>query len=241
MKPIHIVTQKDNIAKNVLLPGDPLRAKYIADNFLKNAKLINTVRNMFGYTGTYKGKKVTVIGSGMGIPSVALYAQELYKFYDVNNIIRIGTAGAMNPSVHIRDVILVSSSYSDSNFAYELLKRKSKKVSSSNYLNQVIMDTSKEENLKIIKGTVYTTEVFDVYSPIDHLLNKIPKNINILACEMESYGLFNVAKSLNKNATCLLSISDSKFEPENELSAEQRQTSLNEMITLALESIIKTS
>ena len=241
MNPIHIVANENDIAPIVLLPGDPLRAKYIAENFLNNPKLINTIRNMFGYTGTYKGIKVTVIGSGMGIPSVSLYAAELYKFYNVNKIIRIGTAGAFNKDIHVKDLILVSSSYSDSNFGYELNKTKSKKISSSNTLNQLIIKTSKEQNIDIKKGIVYTTEVFDPYFNIDHLLNKIPKNINILACEMESYGLFNVAKSLNKNATCLLSISDSKFEPENELSAEERQTSLNEMIILALESIIKTS
>ena len=100
MNPIHIVTDKENIASLVLLPGDPLRAKYIAKHYLKGAKLINNVRNMFGYTGTYKGKRITVIGSGMGIPSASLYAYELYKFYDVKKIIRIGSAGALSPDVH---------------------------------------------------------------------------------------------------------------------------------------------
>src|SRR5574344_533249 len=241
MKPIHIITNKENIAKNVLLPGDPLRAKYIAENFLENPKLINTVRNMFGYTGTYKGQKVTVIGSGMGIPSVALYASKLYLFYNVKRIVRIGTAGAFNPDVHVKDLILATSSYSDSNFGYELNKTKAKKISSSNGLNQTIIKTSKDLNLNLKKGTVYTTEVFDPYYNINHLIKKIPQNINILASEMEAFGLFHVAKNLNKEATTLLSISDSKFEPSNDLSPAEREKSLNKMITLALESIIKTS
>ena len=119
MKPVHIVTDKENIAKTVLLPGDPLRAKYITENFLEDAKLINTVRNMFGYTGTYKGKKVTVFASGMGIPSAALYAYELFTFYEVEEIIRIGSAGAGNPEVMIGDIILSTGCYSESTIAYE--------------------------------------------------------------------------------------------------------------------------
>ena len=106
MNPIHIVANKDDIAPLVLLPGDPLRAKYIADNYLENVKLVNSVRNMLGFTGTYKGKKITVIGSGMGIPSASLYAYELYEFYKVKKIIRIGSAGALSPDVHVRDIVL---------------------------------------------------------------------------------------------------------------------------------------
>lgn len=239
MKPLHIIANQNEIANKVLLPGDPLRAKYIADNFLEDAKCINTVRNMLGYTGKYKGKKITVIGSGMGIPSVAIYAAELFLFYNVDKIIRIGTAGAFNKNIKIRDIVLAKSAYSDSNYRYELTKNKSKKITSSNNLNQLIINTAKKNNINIKTGVVYTSEVFDLYSPIDHLLKKIPKNINPLACEMEAFGLFTIAKYYNKEATCLLSITDSKYELNNSLTIKERENSLNEMIKLALDSIIK--
>ena len=239
MNPIHIVANKDDIAPLVLLPGDPLRAKYIADNYLENVKLVNSVRNMLGFTGTYKGKKITVIGSGMGIPSASLYAYELYEFYKVKKIIRIGSAGALSPDVHVRDIVLATTAYSDSNFRYALTKSNSKKIASSNTLNQIIINTSKNINIPIKKGHIYTSEIFDVYAPIDHLLNKIPKNVKLLACEMEAFGLFTVANYCKKDATCLVSISDSKFEKGNDLTPEERQTTLNQMIFLALESIIK--
>ncbi len=240
MNPIHIVTEKENIAPLVLFPGDPLRAKYIADNYLEDVKLVNTVRNMLGYTGYYKGKRITVIGSGMGIPSASLYAYELYEFYKVKKIIRIGSAGAMSPDVHVRDIVLASVAYSDSNFRYDLTKSTSKKIASSNNLNQIIMNTSKEINIPVKKGHIYTSEIFDVYASIDHLLKKLPQNAKLLACEMEAFGIFTVANYCKKDATCLVSISDSKFEKGTDLTAEERQTTLNQMIFLALESIIKT-
>ncbi|MDD4705702.1 MAG: purine-nucleoside phosphorylase [Bacilli bacterium] len=237
MNPIHIVTEKDNIADLVLLPGDPLRAKYIAENYLENAKLINEVRNMFGYTGTYKGKRITVIGSGMGIPSVAIYAYELYKFYNVNKIIRIGSAGAFNKDVKVTDIVLGKDAYSDSNFVYAIKKRNEKLIKSSNTLNEKILNKSKELNIPVYYGTIYTSEVFDVYHNIDHLKDNIPKNIKPLASEMEAFGLFHIADLLNKKATCLVTISDSKFEDNKDLTSEERQNALNKMIILALESI----
>lgn len=239
MNPIHIVTGKKNIASRVLLPGDPLRAKYIAEKYLEDPVLINNVRNMLGYTGKYKGKKITVIGSGMGIPSASLYTYELFKFYNVDKIIRIGSAGALNPNIHVKDIVLAANAYSDSNFRYALTKNKSKKISGSNILNQQIINTSKELNIPINKGTIYTSEVFDAYEPIDHLLNKIPKNITPLACEMEAFGIYTVAKLFKKEATCLVSISDSKYEKNKDLTALERQTTLDQMIYLALNSIIK--
>lgn len=239
MNPIHIVTNKSNIAKNVLLPGDPLRAKYIAEKYLQNAELINDVRGMLGYTGLYKGRRITVIGSGMGIPSASLYAYELYKFYNVERIIRIGSAGAMNEDIHVRDIVLATKAYSDSNFRYALTKSKSKTINSDNHLNQLIKDTAKTYNINLKKGTIYTSEVFDGYESIDHLLSKVPSNIKLQACEMEAFGLFTVASFLNKEATCLVSITDSKFDHSCDLSPLDRQTTLDEMIELALNSIIK--
>lgn len=237
MEPIHIVTKKENIAPLVLMPGDPLRAKYIAEKYLSDYKLINDVRNMLGYTGYYKKTKVTVIGSGMGIPSASLYAMELYKFYDVQKIIRIGSAGSLNENIHVRDIILCTKAYSNSNFGYALNKSKKKIISSTNSLNQVIKKTADNLNINIKKGVIYTSEVFDVYASIDHLLNKIPKNINLLASEMEAFGILNVANYYQKEATCLISISDSKFNHTNDLTPEERQQSLDQMIILALESI----
>ncbi len=239
MNAVHINSKKEDIAEIVLLPGDPLRAKYIAENFLENYKLVNEVRNMLAFTGAYKGKRVTVMGSGMGIPSVAIYAHELYHFYDVKKIIRIGTAGAFSPEIKVRDIILAKDAYSDSNFAYGYRQIKSPLVNSTKELNQTIIETSKDLNIDITEGTLYTSEIFDVYRNIDHLKNAIPENIKPLASEMEAFGLFHIAEVNNKEATCLVSISDSKFQKDVDLSPEERQTSLNQMITLALESILK--
>lgn len=236
MEPIHIVTNKENIADNVLMPGDPLRAKYIAETFLTDSKLINTVRNMLGYTGLYKGKRVTVIGSGMGIPSIGIYSYELYTFYDVKNIIRIGTAGSINKNIKLMDVILAQESYSQSSFAYAWGKKKKKILKSSEILNNKILDKSKELNINMRYGSIMTTDVFSVYANIDHLIKKIPRNLNILGNEMEAYGLFHVANICKRNATCLITIVDSKFD-ENRVSNEMREKNLNDMIKLALESI----
>ena len=239
MQAVHINSKKEDIAELVLLPGDPLRAKYIAENFLEDYKLVNEVRNMLGFTGFYKGKKITVIGSGMGIPSVAIYAHELYHFYDVKKIIRIGTAGAFSPETKVKDIILGMKAYSHSNFAYAYRKIESPIVDSSDNLNKTILETSKELNIPIKTGTIYTAEVFDVYKNIDHLKQTIPENIKPLASEMEAFALFHVAEDDNKEVACIVSVSDSLFEENVDLTPEERQTSLNEMIILALESIIK--
>ncbi|MDD4187885.1 MAG: purine-nucleoside phosphorylase [Bacilli bacterium] len=238
MEAVHNNSKKEDIAELVLLPGDPLRAKYIAENFLENVKLVNEVRNMLAFTGTYKNKKITVMGSGIGIPSVAIYSHELYYFYNVKRIIRIGTAGAFKPGIKVRDIVLGINAYSPSNFAYGYRKISSKTVNSSKNLNDIIKQTAEELNIKINEGTLFTSEIFDVYQNYDHLKADIPDAISPLASEMEAFGLFHIAQVNNKEAACLVSISDSKFE-DCDLSPEERQTTLNEMITLALESIIK--
>lgn len=237
MNPIHIVTDKDNIADNVLLPGDPLRAKYIAEKYLDNVKLVNEVRNMLGYTGTYKGKEVTVIGSGMGIPSVGIYAYELFQFYDVKRIIRIGSSGAFTNEVKVRDIVLGKDAYSHSNFAYAIKQSNEKLIKGSSLLNEKILEKSNELNIPVHYGTIYTSEVFDVYHNIDHLKESIPEDIKPLASEMEAFGLYHIADLVNKEATCLASVSDSKFEEGVDLTSEERQTTLDQMIILALESI----
>ena len=235
----HNEARKDDIAKVVLMPGDPLRAKYIADNFMEDVKLVNSVRNMFGYTGTYKGKKITVFASGMGMPSIGIYSYELFKFYDVDFIIRIGSCGAYNESLNLLDTILVDNSYTEGNYAYELNEEDIHIMESSSDLNTVIEQTARQENIPYIKGNTLCTDCFDYYvKDVNSLISRFPKDLNIIGAEMEAFALFYNAHILGKKASCLLSVVDSHYKHQ-EISAEERQTSLNSMIKLALESAIK--
>lgn len=239
MEPVHIVTEKENIAPIVLLPGDPLRAKYIAEKFLTDAVLVNTIRNMFAYTGYYKGKRITVMGSGMGMPSMGIYSYELYKFYDVEKIIRIGSAGSVHPNAKILDVVLSTGSYSNSSFDDTLLKRDESFVKSSEVLNQVIIDTAKEMNIEIKMGPTFTSDVFDVYVDISEIIDACPIKDELQCVEMEGFALMHIAKYCGKEASMLATIVDSKYQPDVVVSPEDRETSLDKMITLALNSIIK--
>lgn len=239
--PIHIeVKDKGDIAKLVLMPGDPLRAKYIAENFLDDAKCVTSVRNMLGFTGYYKGKKVTVMGSGMGMPSMGIYAFELFHYFDVSKIIRIGTCGAVSPKANINDMILSDKVYSESNFAYTFNNYRERIVVADENLNNAIMMSAKELNLSnnLHKGMLTTMDVFGPYIDFDRVLNRIPKNLEILGEEMEAFGLIHIANSMGKSATAIATVVDSKFS-NVVLTIEQRQTSLNNMIKLALEAIIK--
>ena len=234
----HISSKKEDIAKIVLCPGDPLRAKYIAENFLENARLVNSVRNILAYTGTYKGKEITVFSSGMGMPSMGIYCYELYKFYDVDTIIRIGSCGAYDESLNIFDTILVEKSYTEGNFAKALNNKDCHIIDADEELNNIIKNTSHTLNIKCIPANVLCSECFDYYiEDINILLNRIPKNYNITAAEMESFALFYTAKYLNKKAACLLTVVDSHYKKQ-EISAEEREKSLTDMITLALESTL---
>lgn len=235
---IHCNAQKNDIAKIVLMPGDPLRAKYIAENFLENARLVNTVRNMLAYTGTYKGKEITVFSHGMGMASMGIYCYELYKFYDVENIIRIGSCGAYSEDLNIFDTILVDNSYTEGNFAYEWNEKNCHLVESSKFLNSIIESTSKELNIPCIKGNILCSDCFDGYlENVNNLIKRFPKELNIIGAEMESFALFYLAKYLGKQASCLLTVVDSICKKQ-EISSEEREKSLNNMITLALESAI---
>ena len=236
-EPIHIKCNKRDIAKNVLMPGDPLRAKYIAEKFLKNARLVTSVRNMFGYTGSYKGKKVTIMGSGMGMPSMSIYAFELFYYFNVEKIIRIGTCGVVTPDVKVPEIILAKDVYSFSNFAYTYDGTKTHLEKPSNKLNQKIIENAKKQNKLLHVGTVLTTDAFGPYINIDKLLKKIPKDIHPIAEEMEAYALLHVAKVFKRDATAMVTAVDSKFS-EKVLSIEDRERSLDEMIVLALDSII---
>lgn len=234
---IHINAKKEDISNVVLMPGDPLRAKYIAENFLSDSKLINDVRNMFGYTGYYKGKKVTVMGSGMGIPSIGIYSYELYTFYDVDKIIRIGTGGSLDKDVKVNDIVLASSSYSPSSFAYVWGQDVRNVINSDELLNKKIIETSKNLKTDLVVGTILTADVFTVYANVDHILKNVPSHIHLLCNEMEAFGLFHVAELCGKEASALVTVVDSPFEKVM-LTNEEKEKKLNDMILLALESII---
>lgn len=235
----HNEAKLEDIAKVVLMPGDPLRAKYIADNFLENAKLVNSVRNMFAYTGTYKGKRITVFASGMGMPSMGIYSYELYKFYGVETIIRIGSCGAYNENLNLLDTILVDNTYTEGNYAYELNEEDCHIMQASSDINAVIENTASELNIPYIKGNTLCSDCFDYYvKDVNSLIARFPKDLNIIGAEMEAFALFYNARLLGKNASCLLSVVDSHYKHQ-EISANDRQTSLNSMIKLALESAIR--
>ena len=237
--PIHCNAKKEDITKTILMPGDPLRAKYIAENFLENSRLVNTVRNMFAYTGTYKGKEITVFSHGMGMASMGIYCYELYKFYDVENIIRIGSCGAYSEDLNIFDTILVDKSYTEGNFAYEWNEKDCHLIESSKFLNEIIEDTANEINIPYIKGNTLCSDCFDGYlESIPNLIKRFPKELNIIGAEMEAFALFYMAHYLGRQASCLLTVVDSHYKKQ-EISSEEREKSLNNMITLALESAIK--
>lgn len=229
----------NDIAKTVIMPGDPLRAKYIADNFLEDAKLVNQVRGIYAYTGFYKNKRISVMASGMGMPSIGIYSYELYKFYNVENIIRIGSCGGYLPELKLFDIILSENVFSESNFALTLNNEVCHQVSASSSLNSVIKQTANEKNIKIFDGNTICTDCFDVYmTDVSKFLERIPENFNPYGAEMEAFALFYVAKMLNKHAACLMSVVDSKF-IKDVATPEQRQNGLINMIKLALDSTLK--
>ncbi len=235
---IHCNAKKEDIEKTVLMPGDPLRAKYIAENFLENARLVNTVRNMLAYTGTYKGKNLTVFSHGMGMPSMGIYCYELYHFYDVENIIRIGSCGAYSSNLNIFDTILVDKSYTESNFAFEWNQKDCHITESSTYINEIIEQCAKNNNIPYIKGNTLCSDCFDGYlESIPNLIKRFPKDLNIIGAEMEAFALFYMAKYLGKRASCLLTVVDSHYKKQ-EISSEEREKSLNNMIILALEAAL---
>ena len=234
----HIESKKEDISSIVLMPGDPLRAKYIAENFLENVKQVNSVRGILAYTGFYKKNKITVFASGMGMPSIGIYCYELYKFYDVKKIIRIGSCGTFTPDLKIFDTILVDKAYTEGNFALSMNNETCHLVDSDCELLNNIEKISKLINIPVKKGAILCNDFFDPYmSDFDTFFNRLPKDLNLLGSEMESFALFYIAKVLNKKAACLLTVVDSKFE-NKEISSNERQYSLNNMIELALESSI---
>ncbi len=238
IKPAHIGCTKEDIAPIVVMPGDPLRAKYIADNFLRDAKLVNDTRNMFAFTGYYKDIRITVMGSGMGMPSISIYAFELFYFFGVEKIIRVGSCGGLIPELNISDIVVADMAYNEGSFAYAYNGDPTHLALANKELNQKILDSARELGINPKTGTINTTENFDFYSDFQSVLNRIPKNIHVIAAEMEAFALFHIADSFEKQASCILTVVDSKFS-KNFMSQDEREKSLNESIILALESIIK--
>lgn len=233
----HIEAKEEDIAQIVLLPGDPLRAKYIAENYLKNYKIVNKVRNMYFYTGTYKGKKITVASSGMGIPSMGIYAYELIKFYNVKKIIRIGTCGSFNKDIKLQDLILSTGAYAHSYFDKLLDNVDKNYEDASSKLNKRIEDVATKLEISLKTGKIITSDVFDLYCDDINVFRNNYKDESCLGVEMESYALFYLANKFKIEATTLLTVVDSLYDKRS-LSPEERQTGLDNMIKLALESII---
>ena len=225
----HIKALKDEIADTVLMPGDPKRAKFIAENYLENYKLVSDVRGILAYTGYYKNKRLTIMASGMGNASMGIYSYELYKFYDVENIIRIGSCGAYSPKLNVYDVLLVNSCYSESTYGLVQNGDTDNILYSSSDLNDKILKLG----YNIIVGMVHSCDAF--YNNLN--INELYEKHECLAVEMESFALFHNAKALNKKAACLLTVSDSLVTGAS-LDAEAREKSFKEMIEIALKSVL---
>ena len=231
----HIEAQKDDIAKVVLMPGDPLRAKFIAETFLTDVKKFNTVRNMFGYTGLYKGKEVSVMGSGMGMPSIGIYSYELYTEYDVESIIRIGSAGSYSERANVYDVVLADSAYSESSFAKVAFNYEEDVLTPSATLNERLLVSAEKLGVDVITGRIHSSDVF--YRDSGTNWEELRDNHDVLCVEMESFALFANAKKLDKKAACILTISDS-FVTQEVTSAEERQTAFTKMMEIALDTAV---
>jgi len=230
----HIEAKKEDIKKQVIMPGDPLRAKMIAETYLENPKLINSVRGMLGYTGTYKNKEVTVLASGMGCPSMGIYSYELFKFYDVEEIIRIGSVGAYKKEFNLYDTILETECYSDSNYAKIQNGYDSNTLYPSNELNEKIKLTAQKLNMNLKEGKIYSSDVF--YTEIVDY-KKMYEETGCIGVEMESFALFSNAKHLNKKAATILTVSNN-FETNEETTSDERQNAFTDMVILALESFL---
>lgn len=228
----HIQAEVNQIAKTVLMPGDPLRAKYIAETFLDNVKLVNTVRNMYAYTGTYQGKPISVMGSGMGMPSIGIYSYELFAFYGVENIIRIGSAGAYSPELKLYDVVLTTEAWTESSYAKAQGGVGKKVMKSNSSLNNKLRKAALKLSIPLKEGRIHSSDVF--YRNDPDFFKKAFEQYGCVAVEMESFALFHNAKVLGKKAACLLTISDSLVTHEV-TTAEERQTAFTNMMKIALE------
>ncbi|MCR4620689.1 MAG: purine-nucleoside phosphorylase [Clostridiales bacterium] len=226
----HITAKAGDFARTVLMPGDPLRSKFIAETFLTDAQLVNNVRGVQGYTGYYDGKRVSVMASGMGMPSIGLYSYELYNFYDVENIIRIGTAGMLSPKLKVRDVVVGLSAYTNSAFGKQFGFDGMVSPCCDYSLLRSAMDAAEKLGVNMVAGPLYSSDTFyDESKPLDKL-----RNLGVLAVEMEAAALYMTAARSGKKALAICTISDNPFTGEG-LSAEDRQLSFTQMMKIALE------
>lgn len=232
---VHIAAKKGDIAKTVLQPGDPLRAKYIADNFLTDARLVSQTRNIFYFTGLYKGKEVSIGASGMGIPSIGIYSYELFTEFDVDTIIRIGTCGAYSTDLQVYDLLNVEHAASESTYAKFAWEIEEDLLSHQGNAFGLINDSAKELSLNLKSTNIHTSDIFYRKNPA---LPAIASKYNCSAVEMEAFALFANAQYLGKNAATILTVSD-VIPTGDQISADQREKALTPMIELALEAAIK--
>ena len=228
----HINAPQGAFARTVLMPGDPLRAKFIADTYLENAVLVNNVRGVQGYTGSYKGKRVSVMASGMGMPSIGIYSYELFNCYNVENIIRVGTAGALTVKLQLRDVVAAMSAYTDSNYGAQFNFHGALAPSCSYELLKAAMDAAQRQGVHMQPGPIFSSDAF--YKQWEYTTTPVLQKLGVLCVEMESYALYLNAAAAGKNALTLLTISDSLVTGES-LSAEDRQNTFTRMMEIALE------
>ena len=226
----HNQATKGEIAKTVLMPGDPLRAKFLAETYLENVKQFNTVRNMFGYTGTYKGKEVSIMGSGMGMPSIGIYSYELFSQYDVENIIRIGTTGAIHDDLKLGDLVIAQGSCTDSNFASHFELPGTFAPIASFKLLRGAVEAAEKLGIGYMVGNVLSSDVF-YNETFDRILQW--KKMGVLCVEMESAALYMNAAQAKKNALCVLTVSDCPLQGL-ETSVEERERSFTNMMKVAL-------
>ena len=231
MATVHNQADKSDFAKTVLMPGDPLRAKYIAENFLENVKLVNEVRGMLGYTGTYRGRPISVMGSGMGMPSIGIYSYELFAFYNVENIIRIGSCGGYSEKVHVRDVILAQGACTNSNFAAQYQLNGSFAPIADFGLLMKSKQIADDLKIPVAVGNVFSSDVF--YTASGEALKQWA-DMGVLAVEMEAAALYMNAARLGKKALCILTVSD-HFVHEEATTSEEREKTFTDMMKIALE------
>ena len=236
METPHISAVEGAFAKTVLMPGDPLRAKYIAENFLEDVQLVTSVRNMLGYTGTYHGQRVSVMASGMGMPSIGIYSYELYKFFGVENIIRIGSAGSYRDWLKVMDVTLAEYVVSETSYAQVQRGYAESRIDPTPEVNALIMEKAEQLGIACKTSVVHSSDVF-YHEPSTGTWKELADKMGADCVEMESFALFHNAHVLGKRAACLLTISDS-FVSHEELSAEDRQNTFRDMMVLALETAI---
>lgn len=230
MTTAHNKAIKGDIAETILLPGDPLRAKFIAENFLEDVTQFNTVRNMFGYTGTYNGKRVSVMGTGMGCASIGIYSYELIHFYGVKNLIRIGSCGAFDPKLDLYDIVLAIGSSTDTNYAHQYELPGTYSATASFELLSKAKQIADDSNIKTVVGNILTSDIF--YNANPDSWKKWAK-MGILAAEMESYALYCNASAAGVNALTILTVSDSIVN-QQETTPEEREKAFTNMMKIAL-------